>query len=287
MRLLFTFLSMLFLSGCLNNQPENTAEEMPKEIPATSVPADTLPKRMSNIEFGIGSENGEHLLMLEADSAIEAPERFTKALVRGGQLVDIRFLQENAGTGENSGRQVENNFDHMEGYLFKTEKAIPNEDQTVVFLTPSFFKDKKQILWEPLQDGSLKASERKRLESDKGRSIKNSKGLIQTEKGGRVFLVEFERQEQQAFAVLAFIYKDRIVYKDFPAEYDPQGTWRVDDEGEFGMEYFNILGIFESPAGLEVVTEWLSTEGYYIQFLTEKEGALLEADDFYRYSSPF
>jgi hypothetical protein len=98
--------------------------------------------------------------------------------------------------------------------------------------------------------------------------------------------VEYKLVGDSALASLILATQEGLFYFDFPAKYDEGSTWRVDDGGEFGLDYFNILAAFDHPEGYELITEWIAAEGYSMSFLKVKDGKFISIKDGSRYAAP-
>jgi len=70
---------------------------------------------------------------------------------------------------------------------------------------------------------------------------------------GNIYLMEFSRKKDSALASLVLVYNENYTYYDFPALYNEQSTWRVDDGGEFWLDGIEVLAVFKQGEIVELV----------------------------------
>ena len=110
--------------------------------------------------------------------------------------------------------------------------------------------------------------------------------MTEIDNGRSVYLFEFEMKGDSALASLAYVTPDKIVYDDFPAIYDETSTWRVDDGGEFGIDYYELLAVFEKNGKIELITDWPGAEGVATSYLRENGAKFKELKVISRYTAP-
>lgn len=274
--ILALFLTLNFIA--CNAGPENTEENY------IEVEQSEISVQGSDIEFGITSVDGKQLITVGVET-LDAPSNFTKAIVSNGKLVDIEYvgLQE---PHNDNGRQIESNFSNMGGFLYNSKSPVANRDRTVVLTTEMFLSERHQLVLSPPTKQGLSAQLKSEIEKDKERTIKAFTCLAVTDGDRSIYLVEFEVVNESALATLVYVTPESKIYFDYPATFDEGSTWRVDDGGEFGMDYYDILAAFDHPEGMELITEWIGAEGYVMSFLKEVNGSFVSLKDGSRYAAP-
>ncbi|MDQ3111795.1 MAG: hypothetical protein M3R17_18055 [Bacteroidota bacterium] len=286
--------ALIFL-GCSNAQTENktgndslTDSVKHSDSTTTNVPefqsgnSDSLDAK--GIEFGFCNTQGNKVLLL-ADSL---PKNSGFSVIDADREISVlmAFRKKQIATSEDNGRQTEYNFENCDGYLFEIKGRPADSKNSVVFLSPEFLTGRTYFKVTDVASKQLPAEIRSRVEADKNRKIKNFRCLTSIDKNRSVYIFEFEAKKDSALAALAYITPDKIVYENFPAKYDETSTWRVDDGGQFGVEYFELLAVFEKDGRIELVTDWPGAEGYATSYLRENGATFKELKSCSRYTAP-
>ncbi|CAM3644358.1 MULTISPECIES: hypothetical protein [Paenibacillus] len=88
-------------------------------------------------------------------------------------------------------------------------------------------------------------------------------------------------------ASLALKHAGVWLYYDYPAKYDSDSTWRVNDQGEIRPEMFSFLFAAESANGLVVGVQWMGAEGENVSLLSVSDDAITDLGlEYGRYMSP-
>jgi hypothetical protein len=289
MKLLSPLLLAIFLISCANppgghGQGDSVTDStgVTENSPATFSNQDSIDS--TGIEFGFCNKDGKKILMPQ--ETMPDPSRFTHALTADHKTGAISYLKNKKATTEDNGRQNEFNFDNCAGYLFETNDQPATPDHSAVLMTSEFVSARKLVTINEPAKKELPASIKSRIENEKKRKIKNFRCLTLLEKDAGIYVVEFENKGDSALAALVYITPDKIVYQDFPAEYNDVSTWRVDDGGNFGVEYFDLLAVFEKDGKLEIITDWPGAEGIATDYLKENGSAFKSIKTQSRYTAP-
>ncbi len=273
--ILWTFWNSAFSQ----TEPLESARDEPLQVDAKQID-------IHDIAFGFSNEAGNQTLILNDENSDSiVPSKFSLAFSYGGRPFDIHFIQEKKAGIKDNNRATYHNFENSGGYLYKTRYGTVNKDHAVVLTSRDFFRNRMFLKLKTVDKG-LSNTNKLKVESDKGRKIKRYKGLVQLDENRSIYLFEFERKKNSVLAALVLITPDKIVYEDFPAEYNSISTWSVDDGGEFGMEYIHVLAAFEKQGVLEIVTEWGGAEGYSIEYMKEEGTSFKTLKTGYRYAAP-
>lgn len=285
------FFSATFFFSCSNAENKNERADSIPDSTTISTNAENSPGIISNdsldaagIEFGFCDMDGKRMLMLT--DSLPDPLLFTKVFSADYKLTDIRYLTKRKATAEDNGRENEFNFKNCKGYLYEVKENAVTRDHSVIFMTPAFISARKIIPLQPPTKKELSPAIKSRIESGKNRKIKDYRCLTSLGKDSAVYLFAFENKGDSALASLAYITTGKIVYEDFPALWNDMSTWRVDDGGNFGVEYFDLLAVFEKNGKLEIVTDWPGAEGKNTEYLREDGGTFKSLKQQGRYTAP-
>ncbi len=284
MKTIFTFFLATLLFSCTNKSTtKNNQDSLADTIQTVTNPAND-PLDMAGIEFGFCDTDGKKILLV-ADSLPNASE-FSNAFSADNKLARVRFIEKKNSTEEDNGRENEFNFKNSRGYLFEVNGSAVTSAHSVICMTPGFVSSRKIIPVRPPAMKELSAANKARIEKEKNRKIKEYRCLTVLGKDSAIYLFEFENVGLSALATLAYITPDKIVCQDFAAEYNETSTWRVDDGGSFGVEYFEVLAVFVKNGKLEIVTDWPGAEGTNTEFLRENVNELKPLKGESRYTAP-
>ena len=230
-------------------------------------------------------KTGKQILMVGNDT-LPDPQRFTIAIADKGKDFSMKYILNKKASKNDNGRQTAYNFNNCGGFLFEMKTGKVNSDESVIIISENFLRNRKQLKMEDAIKDELPETVRHKIESEKARKIKRYQAISQVDKTKRIYLFEFEVKNDSALAALAFVTPGKIVYKDFPAAFDSMSTWRVDDGGEFGIEAYKVLAVFERQGLIELVTNWDGEEGFSIEYMVEDGNEFKTIKEGYRYAAP-
>lgn len=292
MKFLFPLLLSFFLISCSGTPGGNKSGNgsLIDSVNADKSKADSISRTTSSrpdsagIEFGFCNTDGKEMLLLA--ESLSDPSKFSNVISADREIAAIAYAGEQKSTTEDNGRQNEFNFKNCKGYLFEAKSKTATPEHSVVFMSNDFVAARKYYAINPPAKKELPSAIKSRLEKEKARKIKDYRCLTLLGKDSSIYIVEFENIGDSALASLAFITPGKIIYEDFPATWNDMSTWRVDDGGSFGVEYFDLLAVFEKDGKLEIITDWPGAEGIATEYLKEKDGAFKSIKGISRYSAP-
>lgn len=99
------------------------------------------------------------------------------------------------------------------------------------------------------------------IEKIKNRNVKSGWeiGVVGTDR--TIYLILFERENDDMLASIVMKTPTKFVFKDYPAKYNESSTWRVDDGGSVYPELFSILFASETKTGIVLAIKWAGAEG--------------------------
>lgn len=285
MKLIIRLSLVLFLSGCSNTGGKDESKN--QDTTKVSNPEATGPAGegdSSNIAFGFSNESGNQILITSEDS-LANPSKFSATISKDGKIAETSYNNQKVATKDDNGRQIYYNFSNSGGYLFDVKTGTVSNENSVILFSKDFLAGKKFIELNAIETKDIPGVFNERVEKDKGRKVIKDKVLVHLDKDRSIYLFEFTIKADSALVSLALITPDKIIYKDFPAKVDATSTWRVDDGGDFGFDYYKVLAVFEKNNSLGLITDWLGTEGYSIEYMKEDGQQFKEVKKGYRYTA--
>lgn len=291
MKNIFFLSTLLIFIGCDSAETDNrddAAEVLAEDSVITdSVLTEEIPEFVipSDLIFGFPNMAGNEVLMIgEPEGA--TPEDFKQIFDEVGGLTGITYQGVKASDGNDNHRQTPYNFDGSAGHHYKVDKAI-DEWQTVVFMGDQFLENRTLIKSKYRTSTQLADEQKEFIERERGWKMDKYKPVSTYENGVCSYFMQFEAQDDSILVSLVFITEDeQIFYRDFPATYNEMSTWRVEDGGEFYFESYQVLGLFESPQGFEIITSWGGAEGSSASYMISEGGYFVEKKGGYLYAAP-
>ncbi|WP_293913818.1 MULTISPECIES: hypothetical protein [unclassified Sphingobacterium] len=277
-------LAAVFLTfGCQQKQKtadSNTADSPAKDSIVTTTNEDV-------IAFGFLDSLGKHILTLEQDS-LPHPEQYNLVLNEQGKESPVQYKGFQKSTDGDNGRQTADNFDKSAGFLYQLkENKLTSSTVAVVLTDNAFLSSRKVMIPHNAKDASTMPAAVQKLVNAKNRKVKNFKNIAQLDEKTLISIVEFEVKNDSALAVLVYSSPEKTITQEYKAKYDDISTWRVDDGGEFNMDYTDILYAFVHNGNIELVLSDTGAEGYNVTYLKEQAGVFVVAKESYGYSAPF
>lgn len=224
--------------------------------------------------YVLSNQEGTKFLLIPEDNTIDSEVlKQYKYIIFNGSAFPVVFKGFQEGDPENdSGRETPYNFDNLAGWLFEMESGKllnnPTDEYDAIWDAPllvdaCFYRTVSQ----PFFSGRLNPGEepftkelQDKIEQQFGwKVLKGSVDYVFGE--GAVYKwinVQFENKGEKALALAGVLMPDgRVIAKTFPANWNEESVWRVDDMGEFG------------GLGLDLVTE----EDGVLTFYTYNMGA--------------
>jgi len=258
-----------------------------------------------SMAFGFSDLTGNRLLVVENVQEegfdydgpnYEDPAHYTLAIGPYSELVHISYSDWQDETAENDYRDAAYNFDNLSGYVYTTVNGQLLPDNTYVLTTEGLLAGALIKLLPPSQQpgGSygyvpptmMDAGTEDYIRAIKGREVQWGELLAETEDGGQIGMVLFERLGDDMLFSIVYIDGDNVLFWDCPGQYDDISTWRVDMGDEPGAFTPLILARLENE--LMLLLTWRAPEGELIVVLNESNGRLVETSDYAygRYLSP-
>jgi hypothetical protein len=264
-KMLFIIAIILTLTGCLKQDvvvPDNTGNEGPPKGDTTVQPPVnnyTDIDALTNL-FGFTNETAKYIILagnLEEGQSIGA---INKAIGENGNILTIKYLRTQEKNEKDNGRLTAQNFDNLAGYIFEITQGTAKQNETYYLINDKF--NAKSIL--DSQKGNqaeIDAAAKEEIEKRKGRKVKSSWeiGVVGSEK--TIYLILFERENDDMLASIVMKTPTKLVFKDYPAKYNESSTWRVDDGGSIYPDLFSILFASQTESGIVLGIKWAGAEG--------------------------
>ena len=293
--LLVISLLALMLFGCGgNNQQQQTTNTEVAKVEAEVQVAPVPPVYVLSDQFGT-----KFLLqaVFEENVAPEVPDNLSryKYIVYNDQFYPVWFKgAQLENKEENNFRDTYYNFDNLSGWLYEMQegKLLENPENEydaiwdAALLVDENYKNTTTIL--DLKNRENRMIKVVALSDDLQKAFENKYGRkIITSCASAVFSdnnseyqlvnVQFENKGDEALGVTALVENGEIkAVKEFPATYDETSTWRVDDGGEFGGLWADLV-VLENGI-LTFYTSDSGAEGCNYQNYVVKEDSLIKGN---------
>lgn len=263
-KILFMIAVILTLTGCFKQDviiPNNTGNEVPPKGDTSQPPINNYTDIavLTNL-FGFTNETAKYIIIagnLEEGQSIDG---VNMAIGENGNLLTIKYLRTQEKNEKDNGRLTSQNFDNLAGYIFEITQGTAKENETYYLINDKF--NVKSIL--DSQKGNqaeIDTAAKEEIEKIKGRKVKNGWdiGLVDSDK--TIYLVLFERENDDMLASIVMKTPTKFVFKDYPAKYNESSTWRVDDGGSVYPDLFSILFASQTESGIVLGIKWVGAEG--------------------------
>lgn len=204
--------------------------------------------------FGYADGEGRQVLVPVEAGLARGMKGFRQAVAAPGKVVPLSY------SGVRRSGESEAGFGDVSGAVFAAGDAVgPGGD--VLVATDAFLAGRRVLGVTPLAGGECPAGLRRSLEARAGRSALWCREVAAVDGGGRLSLARFAPKGHAELATLAYADADGLVFLDYPATADPEGTWRADDGGEFPLDGYRPLFAFRTEDGLELAVRFGGGEG--------------------------
>jgi hypothetical protein len=235
------------------------------------------------IRFGFFDHGGNRLLSLGPTDAVfdlTDPQVVFATNQRRSAVYDS-LQQKSPGS---SNRHTAGNFDRLAGHRLTVNGAGPT-NQSALLVSAAFFTDRHLPELAEI-NSETHTADRQRIELLRQRPLQQTWPLLQTKTGAKLQLVLFQPIGDQELASLALILPDRIIWRDFPANYNPTSTWRVDDGGRIEPNQFRILYLGQKQQQWELAYEFIGAEGILLEFIHEEQSGFESVSRASRFTAP-
>lgn len=266
---------ILFISSCSVHDVnlKNAANDKPKATINDYVDADKL----HNI-FGFTNETGNLIITIDPVDVNKDIKSINKAIGENGNVLSIKYLKNQSGNSNDNGRQLAFNFDNLEGHIFEVIQGKANADETYYLVNDNEFNLRSILKSTEGDETEIDSEAKKEIEKTKSRKIQNSWEIGRIDLNTKIYLVMFERQNDDMLMSIVMETPTKLIYKDYPAKYDEASTWRVDDGGEVVPWMFSMLFAAKAEDGIIIGLKWIAPEGESTYFLKENGDKLEELD---------
>ena len=271
--LVVLLITILFLGGCTQTEVTEEKSET-KEVGFGA---------MEGV-FGFADESGKKLITLESETihTLANPEEFNTAIGNNGEVVRIKYVKRQEANSKDTYRQTSHNFNNMAGYIYEAQDGILVTDKSYLLSKDSVISEDALIKLKSTRNPEAESGYYQKVDAEtigkietiKDRKIIDSSLIAETEDNTKICMVVFERIDNDMLASIVYLKDDKVVFKDYPAEYDEVSTWRVDAgdlPGLFGVQF-----LANSDEGLLLGLTWAGPEGENIFILKDTNGIFEE-----------
>lgn len=235
--------------------------------------------------FAIASEAGDRLITYYFNTVEETLKNINSATHKDGHAYNIEYAGKQQKNDNDSGRVISENFDNMEGYVYRVTGNDLLTANKSYFLYNSHAIEETGIL-SPVNNGVEELDEEtlQRAEDIKGRQIQKGWLISEYNDGTKLSVIVFQPDGQDMLMSIVLDFGGNLILNDYPATMKGYSAWRVDDGGEINPELFSSIVAIKTSEGLCAAVGWAGAEGEKILFLAEDAGSLIELPlDIYRY----
>lgn len=243
---LLPILCALALMACTGRQNNNST------TPAVDTPVATENTQTNQTQprtpvYVLSDKEGTQFLLIDYEATqTESPNDY-KYIIYKGITYPVTFKGYQEGDPENSsGRDTYSNFDNLPGWRFELQEGKllthPEDEYDAIWDAPLLVDEpfyntvKKFYVSDRLTDRPLPDALKTRIEEQLGWKILRGAVTYEFEivEKCQWIYAQFENKGDEALAMVAAVMPDgSLCMKTFPAVWNEESVWRVDDEGEF------------------------------------------------------
>ena len=243
---LLPILCALALMACAGRQNNNSTTPA-VDMPAATENTQTDQTQPRTPRYVLSDKEGTQFLLIDHEAnPTENPNDY-KYIIYKGITYPVTFKGYQEGNPENdSGRDTYYNFDNLPGWRFALQEdkllTEPTDEYDAVWNAPLLVDEhfyntvKKFYVSDRLTDRPLPDALKTQIEERFGRKILHGAVTYEFEivEKCQWIYAQFENEGDKALAVVAAVMPDgSLCVKEFPAVWNEESVWRVDDEGEF------------------------------------------------------
>jgi predicted RND superfamily exporter protein len=266
---------ILFISSC-SIQSVNMENTTNSNVKATSKNYVEVNK-LSNL-FGFTNETGKLIISIETDEMKKDIDSVNKAIGENGNILSIKYVKSQLRNDNDNGRQTYGNFDNLEGDIFEVVEGKANIDETYYLVSDKEFNIRSILASQDGDQTEIDDESKIEIERTKNRKIQSSWEIGKINSDIKIYLILFERQNDDMLASIIMKTTSKIAYIDYPAKYDEGSTWRAEDCGEIAPWMFSILFAAKAEDGIIIGIKWFAPEGESTYLLKENGNVLEELD---------
>ncbi|TYP71833.1 hypothetical protein [Paenibacillus methanolicus] len=237
--------------------------------------------------FAFADETGKRLITIGDTEAKK--DHYDLAVGSNGAVLKVKFEKKQASDAEDTSRQSMYNFDHIAGHVYSVAEGEAQPDDTYLMTTSDVWLPGAALAidaaghGQPVDEKVVQA-----VEAKKQRGVLQGGKIADIGADSALYLIQFERQEDDMLASLVLARGNELLFCDFPATYEPSSTWRVDDGGEISVDQFELMFAANTDKGLVLSVNWLGAEGITSFFIGEEGESGLKRLDIgvARYTAP-
>ncbi|MHC1713040.1 MAG: hypothetical protein AB9872_12915 [Solidesulfovibrio sp.] len=215
---------------------------------------------VSGSAFGYADASGRQVLVPVESGLARGMKGFRKAVASPGRVVTLSYTGAQHGVDADAVCQTPERFAGTSGAVFSATEPLGSGSDVLV-TTDDFLADRQVLAVTPVTPKDCGAAVRDSLAARSGRAVVWCKDVASVEGGGVVSLARFEAKGHEELVTMAYGAPGTSIFLDFPANADPNGTWREGDGGEFSLTSCQPLFAFRSNTGLELSVRWSGPEG--------------------------
>jgi hypothetical protein len=236
-----------------------------------------------DLVFGLSNLEGTKIITL---GYIENVDLIKSVISPDMKISKVEFSGDQKAHPNYNGRPSSHKFDQIPGKVFKLNNSTIKKPGVCLLTSPNFVKGLKLLKVTNMGYSKISNDLLQRIQKEKNRKIVDAWMLAELESEWKIIVVFFESIESDALASLVVLNQETVYFKDFPAKYDKQSTWRVDDGGKFNGKDFIVLFAYKREKEIGLVYSWFGFEGESLAVIETKDGQTIELKNGYIYHAP-
>ncbi len=235
--------------------------------------------------YVFANSDGDKLITFIENKDITPVQEVNHVISKNG-IFKINYLGYQESKSTYNHRETMYEFDNMPGHIFSIEDGVVFPNETCLLINKDYFP--LESVLEIREQNNVEMSYKLLSSIENERKCKVKKGWILARGDSwDVGLVQFEKKENDMLASIILITNNGLIFKDYPAQYDEQSTWRLEDYAEIDPIMFRINFVAQDDEGYLICVSWSSYESEAVFLLKEKDGLLIDLNiDSGRYILP-
>ena len=232
--------------------------------------------------FAMADPKGGRLIISGGDEDSlfrKVADQYTRCVFEDG-LYKIEFEESRKAHPEWNGRELDLNFDKMGGLVYRVKEGplpVPTDawgGAEALIADEKYLEGAEALrLTRKTEKGSKDAAAL--FEKKYGRPLKDIYIIARGKDfEAEIYAMEFEVQGKKALGVVALVTPEGTLHLDFPAEWNEQSVWHVDDEGNFYPEYYSVGALIKRGDGLEFTLHNPAAESLTARLVINRGGKL-------------
>lgn len=217
--------------------------------------------------FGFANLDGSKLLVDYPQEQELKWSQLNIAVGHKGQRLKIKLKEKQKEVEGSNGRQTAYNFDNLPGLVYEVVEGKAEPNETYFIVKGSALTERMLVELKSINKEKVTTNMKYEIGKLKKRAVKNVWPLENVKGFGKLYLVEFKPKGNNMLASIALKTTNGWVFKDYPAKFNDNSAWRIDDGGEITPDMFTFTFAARTSQGFVIGVQWMGAEGESTTFL--------------------